>query len=230
MSSHPDVAIVRSLLNAIDDECEDGREWQFMPHALAALDRIESALMGTTQENLMPTPYTVTEQELAVRAVAPRVSELDIEAEITSEYCFTAKQGVLGAIVADGVAATVYEQANAVPQPLRLLTICVLVLRNGFTVTGTSACASPANFDAAIGQRVARADAVRQLWPLLGYALRDKLHHAPAVQAAAVELDIAANTCEHNAPIHESAGNMDQAELSRANAASCRAAIARLVP
>lgn len=178
----------------------------------------------------MPTPYTVTEQELAARAIAPRVSELDIEAEITSEYCFTAKQGVLGAIVADGVAATVYEQANAVPQPLSLLTICVLVLRNGYTVTGTSAVASPANFDADIGKRVARADAVRQVWPLLGYALRDRLHHAPAVQAAAAELDAAAKTYEANAPIHRDAGELERAAQSDGNAASCRAAIARLVP
>lgn len=53
MSGHPDVDMVRSLLNAIDDECADGAEWQFMPHALAALDRIESELMGATKEKTM---------------------------------------------------------------------------------------------------------------------------------------------------------------------------------
>ena len=44
---------------------------------------------------------------------------------------------------------------------LGLLTFCVLVLRNGFTVTGESACASPENFDAEIGRKVARANAVQ---------------------------------------------------------------------
>lgn len=230
MSAHPDVAIVRSLLNAIDDECEPGQEWQFMPHALAALDRIESALMGTTQENLMQ--GTVTERELASKAVAPRVTEADLEAEITSEHCFTAAQGDLKAQedAAFATGARDGAQARPVPESLRLLTICVLVLRNGYTVTGTSACASPANFDADVGKRLARQDAVRQVWPLLGYALRDRLHHAPAVHAAVVALDVSARVCEGNAPVHASMGNHEQAETSTANAVSYRAAIARLQP
>lgn len=72
---------------------------------------------------------------------------------------------------------------TAVERPLGLLTFCVLVLRNGFTVTGTSACASPENFDAEIGRKVARQDAVRQVWPLMGYQLREnlwQLQHGPA--------------------------------------------------
>jgi hypothetical protein len=51
----------------------------------------------------------------------------------------------------------------------------VLVLRNGFTVTGESACASPENFDAEIGRKIARANAVQKVWPLMGYELRSKL-------------------------------------------------------
>ena len=231
MSSHPDVAIVRSLLNAIDDECEDGREWQFMPHALAALDRIESALMGTTRENLMPMLNTVTEQELAARAIAPRITETDLEAAINSEHYFTAQDGRNGALNAGTYSGReVPSDGDADLLPLGLLTICVLVLENGYTVTGTSACASPANFDADIGKRLARRDAVRQVWPLLGFQLRDRIHHAPALHAAAVALAIDADTCEHNAPIHADGGNQAQAELCRANAASYRAAIARLVP
>jgi hypothetical protein len=51
----------------------------------------------------------------------------------------------------------------------------VLVLRNGFTVTGESACASPENFDAEIGRKIARQNAVAKVWPLLGFRLRDSL-------------------------------------------------------
>jgi hypothetical protein len=58
---------------------------------------------------------------------------------------------------------------------MELLTFCVLVLRNGFTVTGESACASPENFDAEIGRKVARTNAVSKMWPLMGYALKEKL-------------------------------------------------------
>ena len=61
------------------------------------------------------------------------------------------------------------------PQSLSVLTFCVLVLRNGFTVTGESACVSPENFDAEIGRRVARSNAVQKIWPLMGYSLKDKL-------------------------------------------------------
>jgi hypothetical protein len=59
---------------------------------------------------------------------------------------------------------------------LGLLTICVLVLKNGFTVTGESACAFPANFDNAIGRKIAREKAIEKVWPLLGFMLRDQLY------------------------------------------------------
>ena len=60
---------------------------------------------------------------------------------------------------------------------LGLLTICVLVLKNGFTVTGESACAFPANFNHEIGCKIAREKAVEKMWPLLGFMLRDQLHN-----------------------------------------------------
>lgn len=170
-----------------------------------------------------PATAPVTERELAAKAVAPRVTADDIESAIESEHYFTAADGVHGM---QRNALTGY----APPEPLALLTICVLVLRNGFTVTGTSACASPANFDAGIGQRVARQDALRQVWPLLGYALRDRIAYAPAMAGAVEVLRIAAETCENNAPIHAAEGNAEQAELSRNNAVGYRAAIARLQP
>lgn len=59
--------------------------------------------------------------------------------------------------------------------PGTTLTVCALTLRNGFTVTGESAAASPENFDAEIGAKIARANAREKLWPLLGFRLRDQL-------------------------------------------------------
>lgn len=55
------------------------------------------------------------------------------------------------------------------------LTVCVLTLRNGFTVTGESACVSPANYDKTIGKNVAYQNAFDKLWQLEGYALKNKL-------------------------------------------------------
>ena len=70
------------------------------------------------------------------------------------------------------------------PQPehesLRLLTFCVLILKNGFTVTGESACASPENFDAELGRKIARGNAISRLWPLMGYTLKQQLHDKQA--------------------------------------------------
>lgn len=62
--------------------------------------------------------------------------------------------------------------------PGTTLTVCCLTLRNGFNVTGESACASPAIFNAAKGEELARENAVRKVWPLEGYLLRQMLHVA----------------------------------------------------
>ncbi|MBY4639596.1 hypothetical protein K6L44_06220 [Gluconacetobacter entanii] len=62
--------------------------------------------------------------------------------------------------------------------PGKTLTICVLTLRNGFTVTGESACASPENFDEELGRKIARKNAREKIWPLEGYLLRQRLHDA----------------------------------------------------
>ena len=55
------------------------------------------------------------------------------------------------------------------------LTVCVLTLLNGFTVTGESACADPAMFNEEIVQKIARENAERKIWPLMGYALREEM-------------------------------------------------------
>jgi len=55
------------------------------------------------------------------------------------------------------------------------LTICILTLKNGFTVTGESACASPENFDAELGKKIARSNAAAKIWALEGYLLKQRL-------------------------------------------------------
>ena len=115
---------------------------------------------------------------------APRVTFVDIEANIASEHFFTAGEGVIGAFVAGeldahGSDAVILRRdiasTEVIKPSLNLLTFCVLVLKNGFTVTGESACASPENFDAEIGRNIARQNAVQKIWPLMGYELRSKL-------------------------------------------------------
>jgi hypothetical protein len=128
------------------------------------------------------------EQEIQAKGkTAPRVTLADIEANIASEHYFTAAQGVYGAAAEEmlrraGEDATLRGIGIVHEQSLRLLTFCVLTLRNGFTVTGESSCASPENFDAEIGRNIARQNAVQKIWPLMGYALKQKLCVAQAIE------------------------------------------------
>ena len=111
------------------------------------------------------------EQEIQAKGLtAPRVTPADIERNIDSEHYFTAAEG-------NNASSLPPEVQPPAPSnhPLNLLTFCVLVLRNGFTVTGESACASPENFDPELGRRIARQNAVSKVWPLMGYELRSKL-------------------------------------------------------
>lgn len=88
------------------------------------------------------------------------VTPADVEANIVQENYFTAWDG------AERV-------SHHRPDPaLKLLTFCVLVLRNGHTVTGEAHCQDPAKFDAKTGKESARANAIDKLWPMVVFAAR----------------------------------------------------------
>jgi hypothetical protein len=115
--------------------------------------------------------------ELEIQAkgkTAPRITPDHIQSVIATEHYFTAGQAIRNG----GITRHVYVDTGksfSVEQSVELLTFCVLVLRNGFTVTGESACASPENFDAEIGRKIARENAVQKIWLLEGYLLKQKL-------------------------------------------------------
>lgn len=139
------------------------------------------------------------EQEIQAKGLtAPRVTPDHIESVIDKECYFTAADAFrFSWITSDFNDTEVRENqrriceslsgrsysgacididANAkLPKSLSLLTFCVLILKNGFTVTGESACASPKNFDAEIGRKIARENAVNKIWLLEGYLLKQKL-------------------------------------------------------
>lgn len=110
------------------------------------------------------------DQEAAAHATAPRVSLADIEAAIAERHWLS---GTTAANCADHSEPSDLQDHRY--EHLRVLTICLLVMRNGFTIIGKSAPASPENFNAELGKKLAYEDAVRQLWPLMGFALRDRL-------------------------------------------------------
>lgn len=136
-------------------------------------------------------PDQVDEIEREIQAkglTAARVTPADVESNIVSEHYFRASDGVNGAAWLAAMDDNGDVNAYAAPIPdvsLTLLTFCVLRLRNGFTVTGESACASPENFDEELGRKIARQNAVDKVWPLMGYELRSRL--AAAAQTAVTD-------------------------------------------
>lgn len=108
----------------------------------------------------MTTSLEATEAIAAKGATAPRVSLESMKDKIASVIWINAG-----------------EATKDVPAPdaLKLITLCFVTMQNGFTVIGKSAPASAKNFDEEKGQTFAYEDAIRQLWPLEGYALREAL-------------------------------------------------------
>jgi hypothetical protein len=115
------------------------------------------------------TDHEIEKEIIEKGLTAPRVTPADIEANIKEEHYFTAGDALVH--VYQGGPAW-----QATSTAVDLLTFCVLVLNNGFTVTGESACASPENFDAEIGRKIARSNAVQKIWPLMGYELKQGLY------------------------------------------------------
>lgn len=91
------------------------------------------------------------------------ITPADIESAIASEH-----------YISPGRYWLLAGNSGPVPLPLDLLTICVLVTTNGHTVTGESHCQDPAKFNAQIGRDEARKVAIKNLWPMVVYAEREK--------------------------------------------------------
>lgn len=110
---------------------------------------------------------TVEQMIQASGANSPRITPEDVQAAIRSEYYINAGSAL----------------SYCTPQPdfteLKLITICILILQNGFKVVGVSSPISPSNFREEIGRKAARDDAVRQIWPLAGYLLKQRLSEMP---------------------------------------------------
>lgn len=111
-------------------------------------------------------PATATQEELNAKlalSTKPKIEPEDLEKAIASE------------------AYHVF--------PGSCLTVCVLTLNNGFTVTGESACADPGNFKEDIGRTISRRNAKDKIWSLLGFMLRDQLYRASLPRGKKLDLE-----------------------------------------
>jgi hypothetical protein len=79
-------------------------------------------------------------------------------------------------VTREGIEARIAEiQYHSLPGTV---TICNIVLENGFSVRGESACVDPRNFDKEIGQQIAYRDAFGKLWAFEGYLLAERRFQA----------------------------------------------------
>lgn len=104
---------------------------------------------------------------------APRITVQDLEDAIAYEYYVRGSQATDRTTVVLGSPKAM--TGCPVTDALDRLTICIIVLHNGYTVVGTSSCVASENFDEAKGRQLAREKALDQLWTILGYQLREQL-------------------------------------------------------
>lgn len=110
----------------------------------------------------------VDDEVAASVAKAPRVALEDIEREVEFKHVLNGLDLLPRSLQVPKEVAT----------HLGCLTLAVVVLKNGFVVIGSSACASPENYDMALGEKFAYEHALRQLWSHFGFCLRQKLEEA----------------------------------------------------
>ena len=119
------------------------------------------------------TDQTIEAEIQAKGLTAPRITPQDVQNIITDEYYFTAEDGASQAMGWTNF-AKIHTHKDA--EPLRQITICVLILKNGHKIVGVNTGpVSPENFDAELARKLARENATDQIWPLLGFSLRSKL-------------------------------------------------------
>lgn len=116
----------------------------------------------------MSSSLTANDAEAGRLAVSPRVTLEQLKSKVSACYYFTAHQAITACVPGSAILT----DGN-----LEVLTLCILVVENGFTLVGKSAPASPTNFNPEFGRKLAYEDALKQLWPLEGYLLRSYLHN-----------------------------------------------------
>lgn len=131
-------------------------------HAVAR--KANASALDVTLPVVNPGPDSLEREIQAKASVAPRVTPADIEAEIAAEYSTTLDKAFAGCPLVEG---------------MDRVTVAVVVLKNGAKLVGVNYGAiDPANHSSEIGTEQARAAAIEQAWPLLGFRLRDKLARA----------------------------------------------------
>ena len=128
--------------------------------------------LTTTKEQQFPTPAGHAE-------LPDTVSLLMVESEVLAEYHMNAFEL---ASSTDDVKSDLRDGYPGIPVSLKNTDICLLVMRNGHVIVGTSACISAKKYSRTEDRRYARENAIDLAWKLMGYELRTRLYDAGAIQ------------------------------------------------
>lgn len=105
---------------------------------------------------------------------SPRADDSGIEQQLALSGVQPAPRVTLADLNANIIHTEIVKHVSAAGQILRW---AVLTTRSGFAVTGRpSAAVCAENDDPALGERIAVENARQELWPLMGYALRERLY------------------------------------------------------
>lgn len=100
------------------------------------------------------------------------MNDKDIESEIQAKG-LTAPRVTRDDMIANIAHTEIVKHVSVTGQVLRW---AIITTKNGFAVTGKPSCAvSSENDDEAIGKQIALTNAEDELYPLMGYALKEKL-------------------------------------------------------
>lgn len=121
--------------------------------------------------------------------IARSVTPQDVKSCIKAAYYLNASEAVDKALHPFGLESVYAED-------LKLLTLCILVLNNGFTIVGKSACADPNKYDDQIGRKLAYADACKQVEPFLGFLLKQDLYEEEIFEDVMLAMSEALNEDE----------------------------------
>ena len=152
-------------------------EWMPYQTAQAKKEHVVRIEPESEKFGLVSIDSAIEQQTQAVGAdKAPRVTPADIEAEIAAEYSTTLDKALAGCPLLEG---------------MDRVTVSVIVLKNGTKLVGVNYGAiDPAQHSPEKGAKEARAAAIEQMWPLLGFRLRDELSR-PVLTDADAAADLA---------------------------------------
>lgn len=153
------------------------------------------------------------ESRISANSKAPRVTEADVLASIGSCYFVTAYEAAEKSKQHRATQTRNNPYGDDIPEELQVVTLAIVTTKTGFTVIGVSGCADPKNFNAEIGQEIAKRNAVSQLWGHMGFELRTKLHELEVKEKEARELGVMARKeaeQDYSAPVPHGIGIMDE--------------------